>query len=837
MRRRSIATINAIVVFLLCLLLSGAALTVSAQTDYYFRVEDDHAIATEVYTGDHYFTEEEIHIPAFYGKYPVTKIGKSFPNIERHTNITALSMPDSITHIEDFVFSPYLGRWEIFTHYNSFTDFTLPESLVSIGKRCFYCPSARTTIPKNVSYIGAGSFSRIKGLTVHPENTHYRISGSCLIETATNKVVTALVGTDTLNIPSDEGLTAIGETAFYFAELPCVETDRGKVRSITIPEGIERIELRAFWGCWHGELYLPSTLTYIGDEVFLETDGPANIYYNGTTNDWEKITIGAGNPEFDTYDRIHFLKNCETHTFTIESPMICTVCGHTERDNTLVEVNGMLKPYREGQVYYKTDLFEYNGTTYYVTNGAVDFSFTGIFNRYFVKNGIVQEHLQQPSFTVTPHKSMMRVSWNPVEGATYYIVCSADYVNGVWSDYKYEHIYSGDTTFLHYPQQDATKVRYVLYACNEKQTSLYHTPLSLNRTPATLESPSFEVENVNYGIQVSWQAVEGATQYHVYISYFYNGQWQLYSRMLKTTDLSCTLGGTSGHDYKFTVYAVGGEQMSNYQTAHIITRLDPTKPVVSNTKNGVLVKWNRVAGATSYKVYRSLSVNGKWEDYQLYKNTTDLSFYDLLPSGTGVRYIVYAYARGSYGPYHTGVYTKYLASPDFKATNTAQGVHVSWKPVNGAKTYEVYRSVFHEAAGAWSAFSLYKTTTDTAFTDSFTSGTQVRYTVYARNGEYYSPYKTAQYVTYLAQPQVMLTNTKSGVYASWQPVRGAANYKIYRSIATNGVWGAYTLYRHQTGCTFTDPLPRSTNVRYIVYAYSKGSHSAYQTGAYIRCTR
>ena len=74
------------------------------------------------------------------------------------------------------------------------------------------------------------------------------------------------------------------------------------ISELTVPEGVKTIGEIAFFGC--GELKtvkFPKSLTAVAEGAFPESDHTgvepdiADIYYNGTEADWQKVAIGEYN--------------------------------------------------------------------------------------------------------------------------------------------------------------------------------------------------------------------------------------------------------------------------------------------------------------------------------------------------------------------------------------------------------------------------------------------------------------------------------------------------------------------------------------------------------------
>ncbi len=70
----------------------------------------------------------------------------------------------------------------------------------------------------------------------------------------------------------------------------------------------------------------------------------------------------------------------------------------------------------------------------------------------------------------------------------------------------------------------------------------------------------------------------------------------------------------------------------------------PTLSSATSIYEGILIKWNKVAGASGYYVYRKAS-SGEWKRIATVKGNTKIKYLDETPrKGATYQYIVRAYA-------------------------------------------------------------------------------------------------------------------------------------------------------------------------------------------------
>jgi len=182
------------------------------------------------------------------------------------------------------------------------TEIIIPDSVTLIGAYTFYgCHSLTSVIIGNgVTLIGYGAFSSCISLTSVKIGSSVTsiydsaFSGCCglteiIIPDSTTEIgKSAFSGCSSLtSVKIGSSVTSIGEEAFYAC--------RG-LTEIIIPDSVTSIGYKAFRDC-RGltEIIIPDSLTYIGKSAFIGCDSLKSIFFNGTAEKWNNISVGTGN--------------------------------------------------------------------------------------------------------------------------------------------------------------------------------------------------------------------------------------------------------------------------------------------------------------------------------------------------------------------------------------------------------------------------------------------------------------------------------------------------------------------------------------------------------------
>ena len=336
----------------------------------------------------------------------------------------------------------------------------------------------------------------------------------------------------------------------------------------------------------------------------------------------------------------------------------------------------------------------------------------------------------------------IQVTWKEAAGAATYKVYRKDATNTKWTALT--------TTATGTSYVDKTAVAGVKYTYTVRGVASDGKTLSpgYNKTGVSATIPKTNApanvtltgaKVVTGGIQVTWKAASGAAKYRVYRKDATNTGWKaLTSSATGTSFLDKT--AVTGVTYTYTVRGIasdGKTLSSSYDKIGVSAVIKPAKVVLISAKAdsaGILVTWQKAAGAHSYQVYRKTAGTG-WKC--IAKNIHDTEWKDIdAAKGTKYIYTVRAVAddgttRGGYDKTgKTAAVTKDPTTPANvtlgKAVAGKNGITVTWSYAADARTYRVYR----KAAGETKWTIVAKNAEGKSWTDTnVTKGVKYTYTV------------------------------------------------------------------------------------------------------------
>ena len=336
----------------------------------------------------------------------------------------------------------------------------------------------------------------------------------------------------------------------------------------------------------------------------------------------------------------------------------------------------------------------------------------------------------------------IQVTWKEAAGAATYKVYRKDATNTKWTALT--------TTATGTSYVDKTAKAGVTYtytvrgvASDGKTLSPSYNSTGVSATIPKTNAPAnvtlTGAKVVTGGIQVTWKAASGAAKYRVYRKDATNTGWKaLTSSATGTSFLDKT--AVAGVTYTYTVRGIasdGKTLSSSYDKIGVSAVIKPAKVVLISAKAdsaGILVTWQKAAGAHSYQVYRKTAGTG-WKCVA--KNIHDTEWKDIdAAKGTKYIYTVRAVAddgttRGGYDKTgKTAAVTKNPTTPANvtlgKAVAGKGSITVTWSYAADARTYRVYR----KAAGETKWTIVAKNAEGKSWTDkNVTKGVKYTYTV------------------------------------------------------------------------------------------------------------
>ncbi len=327
-----------------------------------------------------------------------------------------------------------------------------------------------------------------------------------------------------------------------------------------------------------------------------------------------------------------------------------------------------------------------DGVTYYYAVKAISGINSGVLSE---KAKIKLFGIQKPE--VYCEGETVTVKWDKIKGATNYKLFKRT-VKGDW-----EEVYSG--TQNKFTDSDVSIGKQYYYSVTVEKDNHYSSFDTAGVSVVCLKEPEIVSvsSNVDNSVLVKWGAVKHATKYRIYRESPFED-----STYIGTTSSAYfydTGKKANNYFYTYSVKAINenSESISGNNTEmHLF--MEAPELVSVKWNEGNVVKWKRVAGALSYKIYRKVP-DGSYKEIAEVKDV--LSYKDkTAKKGTAYYYTVVAMNGDYKGSYENGIGINCLNAPEITsvALNKKKQVVVKWDEVSGATGYYVYRKT---KDGSW----------------------------------------------------------------------------------------------------------------------------------------
>ena len=498
----------------------------------------------------------------------------------------------------------------------------------------------------------------------------------------------------------NSGITSISDEAFNYFD---------KLTEVDIASGVKSIGNKAF--AYNPELEkitIPASVTQIGEDALW-----TGSYW---ISDHSHVVYATIYGKAGSYAQTYAKNNKIIFSAVLDTPKLNKV----ENTATGVKISwGEVSGAKKYRVFYNTasgwkKIADTTGTSY-TWKGAksgTEYSFTvrcvdldGTYTSSYDKTGKSITYIAAPGkLAAESVNGGIKVSWNKVDGAAKYRVYYKT-GNGSWTKIA-------DTTSTSYTWKGAKAGTTYKFTVRCLSSDAKYFTSSYNSTGVSakyIATPKLtSVANTSSGVKLSWNSSKGAAKYRVF--------YKTASGWKKIADITSTSytwkGAKSGTTYTFTVRCVSSDSKSftsGYDsTGKTLKRL--AQPNISNLEvnnSGVKITWNKVAGASTYKVYYKTASGWK----QL-RNTASNSCTINATMNKSYTYTVKA-VSGSYNSSYnsSGSTIKRINTPAKPtAVKTSTGYKLSWNKITGAGKYRIY---YKTANGSWKKLS---DTTSTSYT-------------------------------------------------------------------------------------------------------------------------
>ena len=334
------------------------------------------------------------------------------------------------------------------------------------------------------------------------------------------------------------------------------------------------------------------------------------------------------------------------------------------------------------------------GETYFFTAKSV--SSDGIKSTWAPQaQATVNADILAPVLTITEGANQITISWEAVTGAATYELwaweTTADWDqldDGSLSATSYDH--TGLTAGLtyHYQMRGLTASG----AAGPWSDQAHAT------VAADLDPPALAATAAAGQVTLTWQTVTGANGYEIWAGQR-GGEWQkAHTGSLASTDTSFIHGGLSGGE---TYYFAGRSVTTSGALGLFGAEVEATVPVslaaaaitLTPGHARITISWQAVAGADSYELW-TWQEGGAWVQLDDGSLTATTYTHSNLTVGSKHYYALRALAtdgaEGAWSQYLGAVAAGELPTPVLTATASGTQTTVSWQPVTGADSYELW---------------------------------------------------------------------------------------------------------------------------------------------------
>ena len=379
----------------------------------------------------------------------------------------------------------------------------------------------------------------------------------------------------------------------------------------------------------------------------------------------------------------------------------------------------------------------------------------------------------------------IKFKWSAVDGAEEYTVlrkANSGANSGVWL--TLEELTNDKTSYIDTSVESGVTYTYSVRCGNGYGDSGYFAQgvSQLYLTAATITT----ISNVNNTVRVMWGGVPGAEHYLVYRQENGSTEWQLLEKTASAKLYYEDSTVESGKTYKYAI-AVENGNVSTEIGFNSKSHKFLGAPVVNEAKNiveGIKLAWDKVNGAVSYEIYRKGNAN---DDWKLIDTTTSTSYVDKnIQEGSTYIYSLKTVASDMKSSFNTAVTVSRISATEIISVESdTDGVNVSWKQVNGADGYKIYRKA--RGDNNWVLAGTVGSAA-TSFKDTSVESGYYTYSVTAtlNKSESLMSGESKEVYILLSPKNITVKNEIDGIKVAWNSSQGAVKYIVMRKDVNTG---------------------------------------------------
>lgn len=358
---------------------------------------------------------------------------------------------------------------------------------------------------------------------------------------------------------------------------------------------------------------------------------------------------------------------------------------------------------------------------------------------------------------------------------------------------EYDYVFGVGSTLKFY--SDSIRFNLLARGSVNGVTRKWVVPVMVPVKPLTPSVPAItKITPGDSCLTVTWSASSGASSYNLYYKAGTTVDKATGTKVTGVTSPRMINGLVNGTQYAFAVSAVNAGGESGLSAVAFATPLAvPAVPVISSIVAGdssVTVSWNPVLGATSYNLYYKI---GNMVDVATGIKITGVTSAKIVAGlVNGTQYTFAISSVNVTGESELSVaqtVTPQLPIPSVPVISSAVAgdgsVTVSWSPVTGATSYNLYYT-----AGSTVTTSGTKVAgvTSPRLISGLTNSTQYAFALSAANTSGESGLSTIQIVAPIAPPSpptiISAVTSQNHVTVTFSSVSGASSYNVYYKLGT-----------------------------------------------------